>query len=122
MYKKIREISKLPISHIVITHSHPDHFLGTEALMKDKPIIIGHENLNRSLINNFEFYKALQFNLTKDESLKTTKLILADKFVKKNETLKINLGDRNLIIKAWSSGHTDNDLSVYDENSKKFLV
>ena len=51
--------------------------------MKDKPIIIGHENLNRSLINNFEFYKALQFNLTKDESLKTTKLILADKFVKK---------------------------------------
>ena len=120
MYKKIRDISKLPISHIVITHSHPDHFLGTEALMKDEPIIIGHENLNRSLINNFEFYKALQFNLTKDESLKTTKLILADKFVKKNETLKINLGDRNLIIKAWSSGHTDNDLSVYDENSKVF--
>ena len=69
---------------------------------------------------SFEFYKALQFNLTKDESLKTTKLILADKFVKKNETLKINLGDRNLIIKAWSSGHTDNDLSVYDENSKVF--
>ncbi len=120
MFKKIREISKLPISHIIITHSHPDHFLGTEALLKDNPVIVGHENLNRSLINNFEFYKALQFNLTKDASLKETKLILANKFVKKNETLKINLGDRNLTIKAWSSGHTDNDVSIYDENSKIF--
>ncbi len=120
MLKKIKETSKLPISHIIITHSHPDHFLGTEALISDNPVIIGHENLNRSLINNFDFYKTLQFNLTKDESLKTTNLILANKFVKKNETLKINLGDRNLIIRAWSSGHTDNDLSIYDETSKIF--
>ena len=120
MLKKIEETSKLPISHIIITHSHPDHFLGTEALISDNPVIIGHENLNRSLINNFDFYKTLQFNLTKDESLKTTNLILANKFVKKNETLKINLGDRNLIIRAWSSGHTDNDLSIYDETSKIF--
>ena len=120
MLKKIKKTSKLPISHIIITHSHPDHFLGTEALIADNPIIIGHENLNRSLINNFDFYKALQFNLTKDESLKTTNLILANKFVKKNQTLKINLGGRNLIIRAWSSGHTDNDLSIYDENSKIF--
>ncbi len=83
MLQKIKKTSKLPISHIIITHSHPDHFLGTEALIKDNPVIIGHENLNRSLINNFDFYKALQFNLTKDESLKTTNLILANKFVKK---------------------------------------
>ena len=33
MLKKIEETSKLPISHIIITHSHPDHFLGTEALI-----------------------------------------------------------------------------------------
>ena len=83
MYKMIKKISKLPISHIIITHSHPDHFMGTEAFIKDKPIIIGHENLNRSLINNFEFYKALQFNLTKDESIKSTKLVLANKLIKK---------------------------------------
>ena len=85
MYKKIREISKLPISsYSHYTLSHPDHFLGTEALMKDKPVIVGHENLNRSLINNFEFYKALQFNLTKDASLEeATKLILAEQICKK---------------------------------------
>ena len=120
MFNKIREISQIPISHIIITHSHPDHFFGTEAFMKNKPKIIGHENLNRSLLNNFDFYKALQFNLTKDESIKSTKLFLADKIIKKNKSLTINLGNRNLIIKAWASGHTDNDLSVYDEKSKIF--
>ena len=26
MFNKIREISQIPISHIIITHSHPDHF------------------------------------------------------------------------------------------------
>ena len=120
MLKKIRQISIKPISHIIITHSHPDHFFGTEALIESKPIIIGHENLNRSLINNFDYYKALQFSLTKDESIKKTKLILANKFVEKNKSLKVNLGNRTLTIKAWSSGHTDNDLSVYDKNSKIF--
>ncbi len=120
MLKKIREISKIPISHIIITHSHPDHFLGTEAFMKNKPVIIGHENLNRSLVNNFEFYKALQFNLTKDASVKSTKLFLANKIVEKNKSITINLGERDIVIKAWSSGHTDNDLSVYDKKSKIF--
>ena len=34
MLKKIKEISTVPISHIIITHAHPDHFFGTEAFMK----------------------------------------------------------------------------------------
>ena len=82
MLKKIKKTSNLPISHVIITHSHPDHFLGTEALMAENPIVIGHEKLNRSMINNFEFYKNLQFSLTEDKSLKSTKLILAEKLIK----------------------------------------
>ena len=120
MLKKIKEISKLPISHIIITHSHPDHFLGTEALMSENPIVIGHEKLNRSMINNFEFYKNLQFSLTADKSLNSTELVLAEKLIKTDTEYTIDLGDRELLIKAWSSGHTDNDLSIYDEKTKIF--
>ena len=75
LLKKIKEISKLPISHIIITHSHPDHFFGTQELINNKTII-GHEKLERALINNFEFYKNLQFNLIKQESIKQAKLIV----------------------------------------------
>tara|TARA_B100000287_G_scaffold240102_1_gene225692 strand:- start:145 stop:1104 length:960 start_codon:yes stop_codon:yes gene_type:complete len=120
LLKKIKETSNLPISHIIITHSHPDHFFGTEALVNEKVIIIGHEKLERALITNFEFYKNLQFNLIKQESIKKARLILPNQKVKIGKTKTINIGNREIEIKAWKSGHTDNDLSIYDKKTKFF--
>jgi len=120
LLKKIKKISNLPISHIIITHSHPDHFFGTGALINDKVIIIGHEKLKRALINSFEFYKNLQFNLIKQESIKQTKLFVPNQTVKIGTIKTINIGNREIEIKAWKSGHTDNDLSIYDKKTKFF--
>ncbi len=118
--KKIKETSNLPISHIIITHSHPDHFFGTEAFVSENVIIIGHEKLERALITNFEFYKNLQFNLIKQESIKKAKLIVPNQIVKVGKTKTINIGNREIEIKAWKSGHTDNDLSIYDKKTRFF--
>ena len=107
LLEKIKAISNLPISHVIITHSHPDHFFGTEAFLSENPSIIGHEKLNRSLLSNFNFYKELQSNNIENEVLKDAKLIKAN-------------GKRIVEIKAWKSGHTDNDLSVYDHKTKTF--
>ena len=120
LLKAIKKISILPISHVVITHSHPDHYFGTQEFLNAKPLVIGHEKLNRSLINNFEFYKSLQQNTTKSKSIKTAKLVKANVEVKINKILKVDLGNRIIEIKAWKSGHTDNDLSVYDTKTKIF--
>jgi quinoprotein relay system zinc metallohydrolase 2 len=120
LLKKIKEISKLPISHIIITHSHPDHFFGTQELMNNKTIIFGHEKLERALINNFEFYKKLQFNLIKQESIKHAKLIVPNQTVKVGSIETIDIGNREIEIQAWKSGHTDNDLSIYDKKTKFF--
>ena len=116
--KKIKETSNLPISHIIITHSHPDHFFGTEAFINDKITIIGHEKLERSLVTNFEFYKNLQFNLIKKDSIKQTKLIVPNQIVEIGKIKTINIGNREIEIKAWKSGHTDNDLSIYDKKTR----
>ena len=120
LQKKIKEISKLPISHIIITHSHPDHFFGTQELINNKTIVIGHEKLERALINNFEFYKNLQFNLIKQESIKQAKLIVPNQTVKVGSIETIDIGNREIEIQAWKSGHTDNDLSIYDKKTKFF--
>ena len=37
-----------------------------------------------------------------------------------NETKIIDLGERLVEIKAWKTGHTDNDLSIYDKKTKTF--
>ena len=120
LLEKIKTISVLPISHIVITHSHPDHFFGTEAFLSENPRIIGHEKLNRSLLSNFNFYKELQSNNIENDVLKNAKLIKADINIKTEKILEIDLGERIVEIKAWESGHTDNDLSVYDLKTKTF--
>ena len=120
LLRKIKSVSQLPITHIVITHSHPDHFFGTESFLSENAEIIGHEKLNRSLLSNFNFYKELQANNIENEILKNAKLVKANLIVKTNETIKIDLGNRIVEIKAWKSGHTDNDLSVYDLKTKTF--
>ena len=120
LFANIRKISQLPISHIVITHSHPDHFFGTEAFLNESPTVVGHEKLNRSLITNFEFYKNSQYSNIENESLKNLKLVKADLLIKTNTEKKIDLGERIIEVKAWKSGHTDNDLSVYDLKTKTF--
>ena len=120
LLKKIKETSSLPISHIIITHSHPDHFFGTEAFTNDEVKIIGHEKLERALITNFEFYKNLQFNLIKEESIKKARLILPNQTVKVGSIRTIDIGNREIEIRAWKSGHTDNDLSIFDKQTKFF--
>ena len=120
LLEQIKTISDLPISHIIITHSHPDHFFGTEAFLSENPRIVGHEKLNRSLLSNFNFYKELQSNNIENEVLKKAKLIKANIKIKTENILKVDLGERVVEIKAWKSGHTDNDLSVYDLNTKTF--
>ena len=71
------------------------------------------------MTNNFEFYKNLQFSLTEDKSLKSTKLILADKLIKIDAIHVIDQVTESYQSKR-SSGHTDNDLSIYDDKTKIF--
>ena len=117
LYKKINDISDLPISYVVITHSHPDHYFGTNVFINESIDIIGHSKLQRSLDANFEFYKNLQLVNTRDQSVKEFKNFKITKFVNINKNLTIDLGNRIVEIKAWPSGHTDNDLSIFDKKT-----
>ena len=57
---------------------------------------------------------------TKDKSIQEFKRFEVTKKVNVNKVLSIDLGERIVDIRAWQSGHTDNDLSIYDKNTKTF--
>ena len=118
LFKKINDISGLPISYVVITHSHPDHYFGTNVFINESVDIIGHSKLQRSLDANFEFYKNLQLVNTRDQSVKEFKNFKITKIVNVDKNLTIDLGNRVIEIKAWPSGHTDNDLSIFDKKTR----
>ena len=118
LLKTVKNKTSLPISHVVITHGHPDHYLGSEIFRVSNIQFIGHENLKRSINMNFNFYKTLQASSIEDQSILEIKPVFPDLEIKKNQTFTLDLGDREVKIRAWESGHTDSDLSVYDVKSK----
>jgi len=54
--------------------------------------------------------------------LEKAELVTANTFVKINNILEIDLGNRIVEIKAWQSGHTDNDLTVIDKKTKTLIT
>lgn len=118
LLETVKNKTSLPISHVVITHGHPDHYLGSEIFKISNIQFIGHENLKRSINMNFNFYKTLQASSIEDQSILDIKPVFPDLEIKKNQTITVDLGSREVKIRAWESGHTDSDLSVYDVKSK----
>ena len=117
LLKKIKEKTSLPISHVVITHGHPDHYLGSSIFKNLQIPFVGHENLERSINMNFNFYKALQASNIEDISILNFKPVFPDIKIKKNNNLRIDLGNREIDIRAWNSGHTDSDLTIFDNKT-----
>lgn len=110
----IRDVTDLPIAYVVITHSHPDHMLGTAAFDADKPTVIGHANLPAAMGARGPFYLDYLKRVLGDLAA-GTRLVAPNETVR--EELTIDLGERRLRLTAHPTAHTDNDLTVFDEAS-----
>ena len=53
----IRARTNLPISHVIVTHIHPDHILGCPAFAGDHAEFIGHATLPQAIAERGEFYQ-----------------------------------------------------------------
>lgn len=108
----IRELTRLPVSHVIMTHLHPDHVFGAGAFAEARQII-AHRNFARALTQRGDFYRRTWDGLfTRPEQ----PLTLAPTFAVDSET-SIDLGGRILRLRAHRSAHTDNDLSVFDPST-----
>lgn len=107
----IRVRTLLPVCYVINTHVHPDHIFGNAAFRTERPEFVGHSRLAAAMASRGPNYlRALLRDLGTPAI--GSELIAPSREVR--DTLDLDLGGRILRLTAWSTAHTDNDLTVLD--------
>lgn len=120
LYLAIREHSDLPISHLILTHMHPDHVFGAEALREAGAVVVGQQNLPRALADRAGSYEASFGRLIGAQAFLGSRIIAPDRNAAPLETL--DLGGRVLELRSWPTAHTATDLTVFDRSSRVLIA
>ena len=106
--------TSLPICYVINTHVHVDHVLGNAAFKNDKPHFVGHKTLADAIARNRDFF-VKEYSGDMDSPPTGAQVIGPDLLVEHD--LSLDLGGRQLALRAWPKAHTDCDLTVYDAHS-----
>lgn len=110
----IKNKTALPVCYVINTHVHPDHIYGNTAFKSPGVKFVGHIKLPRAMSMRGPYYidkasEQVGVRLTEKD------LIPPDLTVKND--IMLDLGGRVLKLTAHQTAHTDNDLTVYDEQT-----
>jgi quinoprotein relay system zinc metallohydrolase 2 len=115
----IRAHTDQPIRYVILTHVHPDHILGAAAFRDDYPDFIGHAKLPGALAQRGDYYLQRLHSALGDKASGTD---VVSPTVLVSDKLELELGNRRLILRAHRPAHTDNDLTVFDQNTRTFWL
>lgn len=115
MYVAIRRVWDKPVSHLVLTHMHPDHVMGSEVFLEAGAQIVAHHAMSQALQARGGTYLENLRRLFPPAEWIATRVVLPSVLVEQSQM--IDLGDRQVTLSAWPSAHTDNDLTAMDIGS-----
>lgn len=112
LYAAIRRLTDRPISHVILTHMHPDHVMGTQVFVEAGAKVVGHRALSQSLQLRGAGYLDGLVRLYGDKAILGTELSRVDIAVV--DQMRLDLGGRELRLTPTATAHSDNDLTVFD--------
>jgi quinoprotein relay system zinc metallohydrolase 2 len=120
----IARVTALPVCYVIYTHAHIDHVLGGSAFRgagpaDEDPAYVAHARFAASL-------QARERYIAHAVERDFKRPLDHGAFVYPSQTLAasavLDLGGRHLELRAWPTAHTDNDLTVYDAQTKTLLL
>ena len=111
----IGAVTDKPVCYVINTHVHFDHVLGNAAFVAPATEFIGHQNLADALADSRDYF-ATAFAAELGGPGQAERIIAPTRTVAGEE--RLDLGGRNLLLRAEPSAHSGTDLTVLDEQSQ----
>lgn len=109
----VAEHTGIPVCYVINTHVHVDHVLGNFAFQDGKVRFVGHQALGAALTRSRDFFLK-NYAADFEQPADPRQIIGADRTVDVGNEMHLDLGERQLTLRAWPRAHTDCDLTVFD--------
>lgn len=116
VYLAVRAVTDKPISHLILTHMHPDHVMGADVLVEAGAQIVGHRKLGQALAARAETYEA-NFARLIGPGFIGSRAPEVGEGVAVAAQAQVDLGGRILDLVAHETAHSESDVTVFDRDT-----
>jgi len=121
-YTAMKKIKDMPVSTVLLSHEHDDHWLGAGYYKKNfNAKIVGSKLIAKHFIPGHEAETRMYRILTPEE-VKGTKIITVDETSKEGATTTFNIGGLEMKYVSLGQAHSEDDYLLYIPSKKVMLA